>query len=341
MKKSKTIAKYVISGLLLVVSVYFAVQGIEVEKLMDVLGELNWFWVALSMPVVVLSHLVRAMRWKTLISPFHKAKSLLNLFSATIIGYLFNNVTPRGGEFIRPYIYSKREKISYSSTFATIIVERFIDLITLGFLIAVVFVWNSDKIIKAFPEDTDPIKLVYISIAILVVLFLGIYPPFVKFVLRKMVKPFSENIYTKLNDLFEKFTRGFAIIKSPSRYFRVIVESLSIWILYALPLYILFFAFGFDGTYNLGIEDSLLLVIVSGIGVTIAPVPGAIGVYHFLVKTAMMQLYGMDAETSFAYATVAHAVAKILEIAIGAGFVLRENIKTLPNEEELEQKAVT
>jgi uncharacterized protein (TIRG00374 family) len=119
--KAKTILKYGISIILLVVSIYLTVDGIDFSKLYSAILSIDYFWVVAPLPIVVLSHLMRAIRWKLLLSPFHKAKSILNLFSATMVGYLFNNISPRGGELVRPYIYSKREKISYSSTFATIL----------------------------------------------------------------------------------------------------------------------------------------------------------------------------------------------------------------------------
>lgn len=340
MAKARTILKYSISLILLVISIYFTVDGIDFGKLYSAILDIDYFWVIVPLPIVVLSHLMRAIRWKLLLSPFHKSDSVLNLFSATMVGYLFNNVSPRGGELVRPYIYSKREKISYSSTFATILVERILDLITLGVLIAVVLTWNSDQVLKAFPKDTDPMKLVIISGLILLIMFLSLYPPTIKFFLDKVIKPFSEKIYIKLADLFEKFRQGFAIIKRPSKYARIAVESIFIWILYALPLYLLFFAFGFENTYSLGIEDALLLVIVSGIGVTIAPTPGAIGVYHYLVTTALVQLYGIDSETGLAFATVAHAASKLMELLLGGMFFIRENIKEIPSEEELEEDIV-
>ncbi|MFN3195192.1 MAG: lysylphosphatidylglycerol synthase transmembrane domain-containing protein [Chlorobiota bacterium] len=340
MSKVKTILKYGISLILLVGSVYLTIDGIDFDKLYNAILDINYFWVIAPLPIVILSHLMRAIRWKLFLSPFHDAKSIKNLFSATMVGYLFNNVSPRGGELVRPYIYSKREKISYSSTFATILVERILDLITLGVLIAIVLIWNSDQVLKAFPEDTDPMKLVFVSGFILLVLFLALYPPTVKFVLDKLIKPFSEKIYNKLNELFEKFRQGFAIIKRPSKYARIAAESLFIWVLYALPLYLLFFAFGFETTYNLGLEDALLLVIVSGIGVTIAPTPGAIGVYHYLVTTALVQLYGIGSEVGLAYATVAHAASKLMELLLGGLFFIRENISKMPTEEELEEEIV-
>lgn len=341
--KVKNILQWVLSGLILIVSVYFTVNQIDFDKLLVALQGVNYWWTVLPIPIVVLSHWMRAVRWKTFLAPFFEAKSTLNLFSAVMIGYLFNNILPRGGEFIRPYVISKREKVSYTSVFGTIIVERVIDLITLLMLFALSFAINSEKIVNAFPDTANPQNLLFLSVAMFLVIFLGMYAPFVDFMLKILVKPFSQKFYDKLHSLFEKFRHGFAIIKTPSRYFKIVIESLLIWAFYALPLYVTFFAFPFQDTLQLGWEDALLLIIVSGVGVTIAPVPGAVGVYHWLVSNAMFRLYGLELEMGLAYATVVHAVNLIIQIILGGAFVFRENITSIPNikeENEADLKAI-
>jgi len=75
----------------------------------------------------------------------------MNLFSAVMVGYAINNVTPRGGELVRPYILARREKISKSAVFGTIIVERVIDIIFLMLMFGIVFLASHTIILKAFP----------------------------------------------------------------------------------------------------------------------------------------------------------------------------------------------
>jgi uncharacterized membrane protein YbhN (UPF0104 family) len=112
---------------------------------------------------------------------------------------------------------------------------------------------------------------------------------------------------------------------------KIFLQSVLIWALYALPIYIIFFAFDFQQTLNLGIFDAGLLLVVSGIGVTIAPTPGAIGVYHWLIVTALTQLYpSISHEEALAFATVTHGVNLSLQVVLGFIFMLRENIRKIP-----------
>jgi len=333
----KNIIKYGITIALLVFSVYLSLDQIDFDQLYVALAEVDYIWTLAAIPVIIMSHWLRGLRWRTFLTPFCKAESNINLFSAVMVGYLFNNILPRGGEIVRPYILAKREKVSFTSVFGTIIVERVIDLFTLLGLFAVSFMINRYKIVEAFPSEIEPERLLLLSGALFMMLFIALYPPTVKFFLNLLIKPFSVRIHEKLVELFDKFRNGFLIIKKPSLYFRIIVESLLIWFLYALPIYILFFAFPFQTTLNLGLEDALLLLVVSGIGVTIAPTPGAVGVYHFLVSTAMTKLYGLNPEVSLAFATVIHALNMVLQLVVGGAFLFRENSaigKVMPSSEK-------
>ena len=52
-----------------------------------------------------------------------------SLFSATTIGFMANNILPaRVGEVIKAFVLGKKEKTSVSASFATIILERLLDL---------------------------------------------------------------------------------------------------------------------------------------------------------------------------------------------------------------------
>jgi len=339
---TKTFLRFTISIVIIIASLYYAVKDINFDELLRIIVNANYFWILLSVPVIIMSHWVRAMRWKTMLEPALKKKSssVWNLFSAVMIGYAANCVLPRGGEILRPYVYSRREKISFTTTFATIIVERFIDVITLVLLFGVVFLFLSKKVIQALPNIEPNYVIVPVAI-ILGVLILSFYPPFIKLVLKIIIKPLSLKLFDKLNEAFEKFLNGFAIIRNPSQYLRLIIESVGIWFLYTVPMFLMFFSFDFQSKFHLGFDDATVLIIISGIGATIAPTPGAIGVYHVLIQNAMVKLYGISSEEALAYATLTHAINYFVQVGIGGLFFFRENIKKLPPRDEISKELET
>ncbi len=340
--KGKKIVRVLISIILIIASLYYAFKGINLATLWKIIINANYLWVLLSIPVILTSHLVRAIRWKTMLEPALKVKSAStwNLFSAVMIGYAFNCILPRGGELIRPYVYSRRENVSYTSVFATVIVERVIDVITLVGIFGFVFLFMGGRILKALPA-VDSSKVFIIILLFIAVFLLSFYPPIFKFLIRVLIKPISHKFYEKINSLFDKFLKGFAIIKSPSRYFNLGWQSLLIWFLYTVPMFLMFFSFPFQSTLHLGFQDAILLIIISGIGVTIAPTPGALGVYHFLIQNAMMQFYGLSPEISLAYATLTHGVNYLLQIITGGLFFMRENLRKIPFKQEDVSEEIT
>jgi len=334
-EKTKQAIRISVAVIFLVLSVYFTIKDINFAKLWNYIINADYFWVILSMPVVVLSHWVRAYRWRTMMQPVKKNIKVWDLFSAVMAGYAVNNVVPRGGEFIRPYIIARREKISYTSTFATIVVERFLDVLILLLMLAGVWFTFREQIKEALPT-LQAEKLLVPVLIFLGVLILSFWPRLMRIVLKYTIKPLSDKFYAKISELFEKFTKGLSIVRTPSQYFRLTLESLAIWLLYTIPMWLMFFSFGFQkAPYNLGFEDAILLIVISGIAFTISPTPGAIGIFHFFIQNTIVKLYGINPEAALAYATVTHTVGYLIQVGIGGIFLIRENIKKIPTEDDL------
>jgi len=333
----KEIIKWVLVVAIVVGSIYSVVKDIDFYKLWIILRTADYLWVIISIPIILLSHWVRAVRWKILLKPILDAKSTWNLFSAVMVGYAVNNILPRGGELVRPFVYARREVVSRSAVFATIIIERFLDVLFLLILFAVVFFFSRDIISQAFPWMTNQNITIFIVlpvVALLILILLSVYTKLGHYLLKIFVKPFFPKKYERIEQILSSFLKGFEFIKSPSDYFMTFVQSLLLWFLYALPMYIMFYTFHFQKQLNLGVMDAGLLLIVVGIGTTIAPTPGAIGIYHYLVTVAMMNLYKISNEDALAYAILVHAVNMIIQVIVGALFFIRENIKVLPKEED-------
>ncbi len=340
-KNIKKTIQYIVSFAIMFFAIYWAIEDIEIKKVYHILQNADYLWAVIPLPIILLSHWIRAIRWKTMLKPIFEPKSVYNLFSAVMIGYALNSIIPRSGEFLRPYVVARNEKVSYTSLFATIIMERIIDVFTLLGLFALSFLVFSDTIVKIMPKELDEKNIILISGLVIIALVSSFYKPLVDKILEWVIKPFSEKIYVKVSDLFVKFRSGFAIIKRPSQYFRLIVESSLIWFCYALPLYITFYCFDFVSLYGLGLGDALILLIGSGIAISLAPTPGGIGVYHAVIAKSLEALYGIPEELGLAYAIINHAISFVLQLVVGLIFLNRENITKLPNKELMDSEIGT
>ncbi len=317
-----------VSVVLVVVSTWYAVKDVHFTELLDALHDVKYIWVLASAPVILFSHWLRALRWKTMLEPVLKTKSLHNLFSAVMIGYFANNILPKGGEILRPLVFSKREGAPFSSVMATIFIERLIfDMIPVVLFISGAFLFQSKEISIAYPElglGFLGSLTALITCAATVMIVLSAFPQWSEKILDKTVKKFSEKLYGKLHGIATSFSKGFAILTTPSQYLRVSIESLLIWFVYIIPMWMLFYAFPFGAAKSPGFEDAALIFVI-GLISQFAPVPGGIGVYHTLVATSMVRLYGLRQEEALAYATVSHGINYLITFVIGSAYFLIEN----------------
>jgi hypothetical protein len=126
---------------------------VNLTELLNILKTTNYLYVFIGMSIGVFGgSALRAIRWGVLMEPIKKDISFKNLFATTIIGYMMNNLFPRSGEVVRPYMLGKRENISRASAFATIIVERIIDTVMFLVMFGVALIYFKDRITDSIPS---------------------------------------------------------------------------------------------------------------------------------------------------------------------------------------------
>jgi uncharacterized protein (TIRG00374 family) len=87
--------------------------------------------------------IVRTIRWRYLLDPIGPTR-FAPVLKATVLGFAALAVLPaRAGDVIRPYMVARSENLGVASVFATIVMERVLDLIAVLSLLAA-FVWVFD-----------------------------------------------------------------------------------------------------------------------------------------------------------------------------------------------------
>ncbi|HTP13661.1 MAG TPA: lysylphosphatidylglycerol synthase transmembrane domain-containing protein, partial [Bacteroidota bacterium] len=145
---SKQILRTGVSFALAGFFLYLAFRGTDFGELWASLKSANYIWIVLLVPISLLSHWVRAIRWAYLLKPIKKVTSQRNLFSAVMIGYMVNNALPRVGELVRPYVLGNLEGVSKTSVLGTVVIERILDFLSFYLIASVV--------ILAYPNSLDP-----------------------------------------------------------------------------------------------------------------------------------------------------------------------------------------
>src|SRR3954471_854862 len=87
--------------------------------------------------VTLMTYSLRAFRWQYLLAPIGPTR-FSTAFQTTVIGFAASFLLPaRAGEVLRPYLLARREKLPPTACFATIILERLLDLVTVLLLFGV------------------------------------------------------------------------------------------------------------------------------------------------------------------------------------------------------------
>ncbi len=284
----------------------------DIERIKSVLkNDVNYFWVAVSLFIGLISHISRTLRWGLMIEPIGHKPRFVNTFMAVMIGYLMNMALPRMGEISRCGVLSRYEKISFTKLFGTVVAERLIDVISLLLLLLVVIFAQFGKMlgfIQHNPEIKEKLTSVFTSPFLLAAVVVFVI---VAYLFRNTFK--QTPVFKRIAAILQNFKEGFISIRSIKRKGWFWFHSAFIWFCYYLMLYAIFFAFEF--TSDLNPIAGLTTFVFASFGM-VAPVQGGIGAWHFMAIEAL-SLYGVTYENGVIFAFVAHASSTVMIILVG------------------------
>ncbi|HOZ85184.1 MAG TPA: lysylphosphatidylglycerol synthase transmembrane domain-containing protein [Niabella sp.] len=284
-RKIATIIRYCFFLGLGVFFIFWSLKGLtpgDMKSISQALQQGNYWFILPGIFVMLLSHWVRALRWKLLMEPLGYQPQKLNIFFALMAGYLANMAIPRLGEVLRCSLMSKYEKVPFDKLIGTVIVERIIDTITLGLLFLLAILIQPDlyqRIVETFFADTTvnsgKIGLYLLIFLIVVAIILSLI-----FLFNKNKK---SNVEIVIKSTIKNIWQGVNSIRTLKRKGTFILYSLIIWALYIACVY-----FGFQmltETNHLGLTEAITVLSAGTLG--IIATPGGIGAYAFLVQKTL------------------------------------------------------
>ncbi len=306
---------------------YFAFRGKDTTVIWHSLIDVHWIWFVVLFVGSALSHLLRAWRWKYLLHPIKENVSLRNAFSVTMIGYLFNNLVPRLGEFVRPYAMKKLEGISKSATMGTIILERVLDIVTFALVVLTVLAIYAKPFAVWFPAMAQVEWLFFIGAVVMLIIFVLIFlkaDVLFRF-LKKFLFLFPQNLRVQMDKIFDSFLSGFRAANNTGNYLMIAITSVLIWISYIVLLYIPFFIYDFPTRNGLNFGSAAVLQVASGLAFAL-PTPSGIGSYHSFTSFVLTQLFSVDAIQALSFAVYTHAVGFLTTTLIGLYYFFVDKI---------------
>lgn len=316
-----------VGGLLAAGLLAAVLRGVEWPALLRALREAHLAPLAGLLVVSVATYWIRAWRWGFLLAPLGRVP-LSRLFPVTMIGFLAGLVVPRAAEVLRPYLVSRSHGIPTSAGFATIVVERLLDLLTVLTLFAVyLFVLPAPRQ-QTHGSLLDVLKVAGAFTALGAIAVVVVLVAFHRNAARAM--SLLDRVFSRLPARLSgpagrglrAFGEGLAVLQAPASHLvAVVAQSVALWLAIALGFAFNNAAFGID----LPFHATFLLIAFLTVGVSI-PTPGMVGGFHAFYLLAMSQAFGTPKDTAVAAGLTAHALSNLPVLILGLVYLGREGL---------------
>lgn len=266
--------------------------------------------------------LLRALRWQCFMAPI-KRISIKPLLSAMMIGFMVSFIFPgRLGEIVRPVLIGIREKVSKTSAFATIVIERIFDMLAVLVLLQVYFALSTLIPGAGGIAGSQETLLTVRKFGFLALL--GTLAVIFAMILLKLKQELAIRIFSRLASvlpsslkkkalhMLEAFTAGLNVYHDAKTFVLIGFYSLAIWAGICLSIWICIRAFGIDIPYILIFPIQAILLV----GVAI-PTPGMVGGFHATMKVGLVNMCGVETNLAVSATIVLHALLVIPAILQG------------------------
>jgi uncharacterized membrane protein YbhN (UPF0104 family) len=281
-------------------------------------------------PLSLLSHLVRAWRWRRFIG---QPVSLFYSFTSVMIGYAVNDVLPRVGEVARVVNMNRMTRVPIAKLLTTLVAERILDVLALVFLLGISFLLEGDRITEQIPWLSQAGRFAMLFGGLGLFCMIGI--AFFSEPICRLAGAAGRRVHTGLGNKTETLVRqgaeGLAFLKRPGQAVWVLLETAGIWGLYLITFMLGLASFGlFEGV---GYSGATVSFSVTSMGILV-PTVGSIGAYHEAGRLSLTEIFNVDSDRALACITVIHALAFYLVggvfgiLAWGLQVFMRRRVRT-------------
>jgi len=217
--------KVVLAIFLSILCCYFALRGVDLQKIYIFVSEANILYLIAAFITVVLAQIMRSIRWGVIINPIQPVGQKI-IFPICSIGFMLIMLLPaRIGELARPYLLHQNSQVNMSTAVATIVLERILDSIILLIFFGIIV---SNLELPSWLTRGVIIFIVGI-ITIIAFLFVGTIEK-VKYSFNRLIdKILPQRLAGLAANMSEKFYEGLIVLGSGRRALFIMSLTLIIW----------------------------------------------------------------------------------------------------------------
>ena len=297
--------------------IYLCIRNIDFKQSVSLLKNADISLIILGIIIYVCSYLVRGFRWDYILAPLKKMK-MFQSFYYLVFGFFMNNILPlRLGEFVRAIVAGKKLEISRSGVFATIVVERLMDIIIfiISFFLIAMFVPN----IPNWLQKSFVLCAIVFGLMFVVLFFMSKDEEKFLKLLYKFHLPLKITEFIK--SIFLKFASGLKFFQDKKLFFIVFITSVIVWIIESYAYKTLFMAFGL----KVSAIQCLFVIVTTGIATMIPTAPGFIGAIES-VGMVTLGIFGVEETMAFTAMAATHFVEMMAVYLLGIIGMIKEKI---------------
>jgi len=321
--------------IIILLSFYYVLRNVSFTELRDALISVQYVYLIPTIFLIALSFLFRAMRWRYLVSSIKEVKTA-NLFSPLMVGFMGNILPGRAGELVRAYLLGKKENISFSASFATIFVERLLDMVVVLMMLIWVLLFRADIFTSGSNAERNHQLMGYMVnlgwISFLGCLFIFLFSALLQYrndwamkIVGFCVKPFHDKWRGKIIGVVNSFTEGLKVLRDKRGFFASIILSFLIWIVIVFTYYPLYQAFQIEDMLPT-ITSLVVLCLAVDIFITLFPTPAFLGAFQAACVVALHEIFKIPKAVAVSYGIVIWIATMGFIFTVGIIFVIKDNI---------------
>jgi uncharacterized membrane protein YbhN (UPF0104 family) len=222
----------------------------------------------------------------------------------------------------------RRHGVPVSAAFASIILERLVDLIAVLLLFGAYFSVLPAPAAQVQSPLLSTVKAggglaALAALAVLgVLLALHHHADRVVAVVERLTRRLSARLSALAVKLLRSFAEGLVVLQaSPGHLLAIVGQSILVWLPIALAIYWSNRAFGID----LPFHSTFFMLVPLTAGVAV-PTPGMVGGFHATYRVSLTEVFGVPGETAAAAGLAAHALLNLPVLLMGLALLPGEGL---------------
>jgi len=289
----------------------------------------NWIWLGLSICLMLLTYVGRALRWEVMLRPLNRTLSLRTLTYDTAIGFTAVVLLGRPGELVRPYLISVAADVPFSSQMAAWLLERMLDLL----VVLLLFGFGLTRI-PAHGLHLGPSLRWVLGAGGYLVTFLGaacllllvLFRNFSVPVRRRLMSALTflpQKHYERAEQMLASFSQGMESTRDPAFLALLLGYTAMEWMIILSSYYTLFRSF--PATANFEITDVVIFFGFVAFG-SIVQIPGIGGGIQVASIIVLTQIYSLPLEAATGLAIFIWIITFVVVVPFGLLCAFHEGI---------------